>query len=607
MAKTRRKRDVDPIRDIPRYLGIFRSFVGMRMYLVVGLGVLAALAEGIGMVMLLPLVQSLDGLGADAATGLGAWLARALDGLGIGGSTLAILLLIAAFFVLKGAFLFLAYGYTAYLKGRLLRELKGRLYDAYSRMRLEHYVSRDTGHFVNVLNKQTQDYMAAFEAMINLGKSLVMVAVYFIVALIVAWRFGAMAIIVGVLLFAAFYKLNIYVRELSRQNAVEAGVLSKLVIQSLHAYKYLTATAQGATVRKEALSSIRRLTGQYIRMEMAKAFTKSVREPLLVISILLILMVQMVWLEQPVAPILVSILLFYRGLSGILQLQNHWQSALAKVGGVEMVHDEFRIQAQQREPDGDQEIGPLAQGIELRDVHFAYSDDQADVLDGVSLVIPAQSSVALVGESGSGKSTLVDLLTLMLRPRRGQVLIDGTPGETVHLSSWRKQIGFVSQETVVFDDTIANNICLWQGDIKKEPFLFERVREAARQAHIAQVIESLPGGYDTLVGDRGVRLSGGQRQRLFLARELFKRPNLLILDEATSALDSESEQAIQRSIDALRGKMTIIMIAHRLATIRNVDKVFVLDNGRLVEEGSYDALRDNIESRFARMVAMQRL
>jgi ABC-type multidrug transport system fused ATPase/permease subunit len=187
-------------------------------------------------------------------------------------------------------------------------------------------------------------------------------------------------------------------------------------------------------------------------------------------------------------------------------------------------------------------------------VHFAYSEKQGDVLAGISLVIPARTSVALVGESGSGKSTLVDLLTLMLRPREGQVLIDGVPGETIRLSSWRQQIGFVSQETVVFDDTIANNICMWQGKIEKDPFLFERVREAARQAHIAHVIESLPDGYNTLVGDRGVRLSGGQRQRLFLARELFKRPNLLILDEATSALDSESEQAIQQSIDALKGK-----------------------------------------------------
>ena len=601
------KKAVDPVRDIPRYLGIFRAFIGKRMYLIFGLSVLAALAEGLGIVMLLPLVQSLDALGGESMTGIGAWLAIPLDWLGLRGSTTAILLLIAGFFLLKGVFLFLAYGYSGYLQGRLLRELKGRLYDAYSEMRLQHYVSRDTGHFVNVINQQTFNFMIAFQAMINLGKDLVMVMVYFLAALVVAWHFGVMAIILGVLFFAVFYRVNIYIRAISRKNAAENGLLSKLLIQSLQSFKYLAATGRFPEVHRETTASIRRESGYYIRMEVAKAFTTAVREPLAVVSVIFLLMVQMLWLKQPVEPILVSVLLFYRGLSGTLSLQSHWQTTLSKAGAIEMVHDEFAIQSQQREPDGDQEVGPLAHTIELRDVHFAYSDAEADVLSGISMVIPSRSSVALVGPSGSGKSTLADLLTLMLKPRQGQVLIDGTPGEVVRLSSWRQQIGFVPQEPVVFADTIANNICLWKGDIKKDAILFERVREAARQAHIAHVIDLLPEGYDTLVGDRGVRLSGGQRQRLCLARELFKQPTLLILDEATSALDSESELAIQRSIDALKGKMTIVMIAHRLATIRNVDKVFLLDQGRLVEEGSYDMLRDDKRTRFSHLVAMQNL
>jgi ABC-type bacteriocin/lantibiotic exporter with double-glycine peptidase domain len=153
-----------------------------------------------------------------------------------------------------------------------------------------------------------------------------------------------------------------------------------------------------------------------------------------------------------------------------MSLQTAWQFALSHLGSVEMVHDEFATQAEQREPDGRKEIGPLSRAIELQDVRFAYSEAQGDVLAGISLVIPARTTVALVGESGSGKSTLADILTLMLRPRRGQVLIDGVPGEEIRLSTWRKQIGFVSQETVVFDDTIANNICLWQGDIQKIRF-----------------------------------------------------------------------------------------------------------------------------------------
>lgn len=602
----RRKQSADPIRDIPRYLRIFRSFIGARMYLVLALATFAALAEGIGIVMLLPLLQSLDGFAGEEVSGVGAKLADVLDWLGLGGSALAILLFIAMFFLLKGVFLFLSQGYAVYLSGRLMRELKGRLYDEYSRMRLQHYVSRDTGHFVNVINGQIMGFIATFKAMIHLGKDLVMLTVYFGSAMVVAWQFGVMAVVLGLVLVTAFRWLNIYIRDLSRKNAAESGILAKLLIQSLHSFKYLAATAQAAPLRKEAMASIKRLSRQMIRMGLAQAFTSAVQEPLAVIAILAIVIVQLFWLDQPLAPILVSILLFYRGLNGVMSLQKHWQGALSKMGSVEMVNDEFAIQALQREPDGTREIGPLTESIEFRHVHFAY-ERQEDVLSGISLVIPARTSVALVGESGSGKSTLVDLLTLMLRPRAGEILIDGVPGETIRLSSWRQQIGFVSQETVVFDDTIANNISLWRGNIAKDPFLFERVREAARQAHVAHVIESLPHGYNTLVGDRGVRLSGGQRQRLFLARELFKRPNLLILDEATSALDSESEQAIQRSIDALKGKMTVVMIAHRLATIRNVDRVFVIDKGRVVEEGSYDDLRDDRETRFAQLVAMQKL
>jgi subfamily B ATP-binding cassette protein MsbA len=215
--------------------------------------------------------------------------------------------------------------------------------------------------------------------------------------------------------------------------------------------------------------------------------------------------------------------------------------------------------------------------------------------------------VAFVGESGAGKSTLVDILTLMLKPRAGEVRIDGVPGDQIHLPSWRAQIGYVSQETVVFDDTIANNICMWVGNPAKDEALMARIREAARRAHIHHHIETLPAGYHTVVGDRGIRLSGGQRQRLFIARELFRKPNLLILDEATSALDTDSERHIQESIDALKGEITVVIIAHRLSTIRNVDHVYVFDQGRLVEDGPFARLRDREDSKFGRLVAAQAL
>jgi len=600
-------KNLNPIRDIPRYLGIFRSYIGVRMYWVMALTVLATLAEGLGIVMLLPMLTLMDGFQSEQSTGLGAVLQDILTWMGIADSLLLILLLIAGLFVLKGLFLFAAEGYKAYLKGQLMRELKARMYDDYSRMRYQYYAARDTGYFVNIINTQITSFLGAFLSIVRFSSAVLMATVYIGVALAVAWRFGLMAMLVGGLVLLAFRALNIYVRDLSRRRAVEAAVLSKLMIQSLQAFKYLVATAQGAKPREQTLQSIKKLTGYEIRSGVAAAFTKLVREPLVVVSILGVVIVQIFYFNQPLAAILVSIILFKRGLDAILQVQGSLQNTLSMIGSVEKVQEEFERQLQEREPQGVIELGRFAKAIRFEQVSFRYAETQDLVLDRLSLTIEHLESVALVGESGAGKSTLVDMLTLMLRPAEGRVLIDEVPADQIRLESWRRQIGYVSQQTVVFNDTVANNICMWAGDPEKDELLMERIREAAREAHIAHFIETLPDGFHTQVGDRGMRLSGGQRQRLFIARELFKRPSLLILDEATSALDTESEQEIQKSIDDLKGKMTVFIIAHRLSTVRNVDRIYVLDKGRVVEQGSYDALRDDDDTRFSRLVAMQKL
>lgn len=601
----------NPARDIPRYLRIFQTYLGARMYLIFALTLVAGLAEGVGILMLLPLLQTLDASGTDTAPaelgGISGFLNDALAALNLQDATVAVLLIITVAFILKGALTFASHGFNAYLRGQLLRELKARLFTAYSRMSYGYYTSRDTGHFTNLINAQINLALMSFQNFTGLGTQIINAAVYIGLAFLVAWRFGLMALVLGVVLLTFFRWLNGYVRTLSRKTATESGHLAKQLIQTLHAFKYLTATGQSDKLAHSINASIGRLTGYRIRTGIAQAFTSAVREPIAVAFIMVIVLVQLIFLEQPLAPILVSILLFYRGFNAMLGIQGSWQSTLENIGSIELVHQEFATQRQHQEPDGVREIGPLSQGIRLEDLHYSYDPQLGDVLKGIDLEIPVRHSVAFVGESGAGKSTLVDLLTLMLKPRQGQVLIDGVPGEEIQLASWRKQIGYVSQETVVFDDSIANNICLWAGDPRKDELLMGRIREAARQAHIAHFIETLPDGYDTLVGDRGLRLSGGQRQRLFIARELFRQPRLLILDEATSALDSESERAIQRSIDALKGRITLVIIAHRLSTIRNVDRVYVFDQGRLVEEGPYEQLRDADDSRFGKLVAMQAL
>ena len=165
-------------------------------------------------------------------------------------------------------------------------------------------------------------------------------------------------------------------------------------------------------------------------------------------------------------------------------------------------------------------------------------------------------------------------------------------------------MGYVSQDTIIFDDTIANNISMWQSKKSKDE-LYQNIKNAAKQANILDFIESLPDGFDTIVGDRGILLSGGQKQRIFIARELYRKPNLLILDEATSALDSESEKSIQDSVDLLKGNITVIIIAHRLSTIKNVDRIFIMEKGKIIETGTYNELKNNDNSKFSNFAKLQ--
>ena len=209
--------------------------------------------------------------------------------------------------------------------------------------------------------------------------------------------------------------------------------------------------------------------------------------------------------------------------------------------------------------------------------------------------------MAIVGTSGAGKTTVVDLLTGLLTPQNGQITIGANfPLSNIRAEEWRSKIGYVAQDLTIFDDTVYNNIALFRQDAAMPD-----IENAARMASAHQFIEALPHGYNTRIGDKGVRLSGGQKQRLFIARELFKKPQLLILDEATSALDSESESYIQKSIDDLKGKITVVVIAHRLSTIRNSDMIYVLENGRVVEAGGYNDLLNQDQSKFSRMVNFQ--
>jgi len=236
--------------------------------------------------------------------------------------------------------------------------------------------------------------------------------------------------------------------------------------------------------------------------------------------------------------------------------------------------------------------------VELRDVSLRYRDDTDPALDGVSLVLHPGETVALVGPSGAGKSSLVHLLPRFLEPTGGQLLLDGVPLTQWNMAALRRQFALVSQDVVLFNDTVAANVAL--GDEIDE----HRVREALRGAHLLDFTSRLPQGSRTLIGHNGSELSGGQRQRLAIARAIYKNAPILILDEATSALDSESERAVQDALDQLMRGRTTLVIAHRLSTIEHADRVVAMDRGRVVEQGTHVQLLAS-GGLYARLHAMQ--
>tara|TARA_Y100001958_G_C21221759_1_gene547117 strand:- start:247 stop:2049 length:1803 start_codon:yes stop_codon:yes gene_type:complete len=597
-----------PIYDLVRYTRLFKEYLGNRIYIIFLLGLFAAISEGIGILMLLPLLETLESNPSkEQLDSISLIIFNALEYLGIQPTIISIIILIVCFFLFKGILTFMALGFSAILIGNLLKELKTRLFNHYSVMNYDYYSQKNTGYFANLINEQPNRALESFRQLTVLAGQLVNTIVLMALAFLMTWEFGLMALIVGLVLIFLFIKLNNFVRNLSRITATENGVLTKWLIQMLNGFKYLSSTSQINMLRPRIIKSISVLTGNQVKSGVAAAFTQSIREPLAVLFIMAVVIFQIYVFQDNIEPILVSIVLFYRALNSVLAVQSSFQGTFQTIGSMELLEEEFINQREHTELDGSISLKDFRGKISLTDVCFSYPNSDSLILKNINISLSTNDSIAIVGESGSGKSTLLDIITLLQEPTSGAVRIDNNSGLDILKSSWRSQIGYVSQDTVIFNDTIANNICMWSGDHQKDLNLLHRLEESAEQANILEFINTLPNRFETQVGDRGLFLSGGQKQRLFIAREIFRSPKLLILDEATSSLDTNSESEIQKSIERLKGKITLIVVAHRLSTIKNLDLIYVIKDGEIIESGNYTQLLSDSESYFRKMVNLQSL
>jgi ATP-binding cassette subfamily C protein len=426
------------------------------------------------------------------------------------------------------------------------------------------------------------------------------------VYVVVAWQLSAIAtgmvIVFGiVLLFGLKGKVSL-ARTKGESLSVNARDLYGAITEHLSGMKTVKsygAQEQNATLFSRLNERIMRSYGDYFRN---KADTQCWFDigSVVIISAALIVLIE--GLHLPIASVLLLVFIFYRLIPQFSASQQNYQAFINMLPSfVNVMNLHTRCEEEAERYDDDPSEIKLRRGVEFRNVSFTYNDKEAPVFDNLNLTIKAGETTAIVGSSGAGKSTLADLMMGLVEPRRGQVLIDGQPLGPERFYAWRGCIGYVAQDTFLFNDTVRANL-LWVRPRATDSELATALRMAAAEDFVSK----LPNGLETVLGDRGVRLSGGERQRLALARALLRKPTLLLLDEATSNLDSENERRIQDAIDALRGgDITIVVIAHRLSTIRRADVIYVLDDGRIVERGDWDQLTLKENGRFSDLYKKQ--
>jgi len=565
---------------------VWRKF-GLSLVLLVGLMLINSLMEGMALALLIPLL-SLAGIEGGRGGAILTWFQNVFAALGVHLALKTVLIAILCISFVQGG-VFLAQSWLASrLQYGYMARWRETLFDAYMGANWPFFVNSRSGDLVNTLLSETDRVGGVFYFSAQLLNAAIVTGVYLALSLYASWPATVLLLAGGGLVFLLTYPLVRKSYAIGRAIGDHTRELHARIQEFIGGAKLVKATA----TEKLAQSWFRGINAQLMESHASAAFHPSLLKAIVEFSgmalLCLVVVVGAMWFENGLASILMIVALFIRLVPRIFSLQQNVQLLGLYLPSVEAaLRSESSAAAHRESVEEAGQPAPLFQEgvtISLSNVSFSYGDRL--VLDRVAMEFPKGATVGIVGSSGAGKSTLVDCLLRLNEPPAGSIRVRGVPIEQLPLGAWRRSVGYVSQETVLFNDTIRHNI-LWGAAPAADD---GDMIEAATKSGAHEFIQFLPKGYDTIVGDRGVRLSGGQKQRLGLARALVHRPVVLILDEATSALDSESEQYVLEAIKALHGQMTIIMIAHRLSTVRSADRIYVLEEGRVLEDGTWAEL-----------------
>jgi subfamily B ATP-binding cassette protein MsbA len=466
----------------------------------------------------------------------------------------------------------------------------------------EYFISQNVGTLSNAITREIRTAAASFRFYGTIIVSSFFAVLYVIIPLILRPDVVIAMMAAAVPVFFLTRIINHKSKVLSLNATDLMSKFTGNILQLLHHVKYLKSTETYPPVFKSIKSLCNNIAANANRTALWSNIGGFGIMPFAILFSVLIIYYQVIVLNVRIIDAITVLGLLYMASTRLLVIPSSYQKFMACAGSIltyEKLIDE--LSGNQENFEKSNNIMPDYSGkLVFNNVSFKYAKGKSPVLKTLNLEIQPKSTVAFVGGSGAGKSTIVNLITGLLKPAEGQITLSGADYNDLDMRAFRRNIGYVTQESVIFNDTALNNITFW-GNPEMEDVI-----KVSKQASSHEFIEHMPEKYDTLLGDHGVNISGGQKQRINIARELLRNTQILILDEATSALDTETEKNIQNNIDKYRGEKTIIIIAHRLSTIKNCDRIFVLDKGDIVESGSYDELyRKN--GKFRQMVDSQSL
>ena len=458
------------------------------------------------------------------------------------------------------------------------------------RLSLGYFHKEKTGSITSTIINDVEQLQSSLSiAFQKLFVEPINILIFLSLLFIISWKLALIAIIIIPLAGIAIIAIGKSIRRKSRRTQKKISHIMQILSETLSSIRIVKAFVN----EKEEIRKFSVETTNYLNLHLKRARLDLIAAPITE-SFGVIIGVILLWyggteviLQKGLIPedFIRFILILFSILGPIKQMGNVNIKIQAGAASAERIFTLLDTKPQVVEIKNPTNLGEFKDSLEYKNVCFEYQKGEEQVLDSVSFKINKGEVAALVGPSGSGKSTIADLIPRFYDVSSGEIIIDGNSLKNLSLSSLRGNMGIVTQEVILFNDTIKNNISYAQPEKS-----MDQIKDAAKAANALEFIENTPDGFETVVGERGVKLSGGQKQRIAIARALLKNPSILILDEATSALDTESEKKVQTAIESLMKDRTALVIAHRLSTVQKADKIIVIDKGKVVEIGSHETL-----------------